>query len=171
MSRPDKGDYGEFYHNYIERTEGENARDLVSRYSQKIEKFIESIPEEKSDYFYEEGKWTVKQILQHMLDAERIFVFRLIWIARGDKRPLPGYDENTFAASAKATHRNLLDLKNEFISLRRSTDILISDLTDWELTQRGEVNGNSMTVNALCFIIVGHTLHHLHIFKERYLLV
>lgn len=169
MSRPSEGDFGEFYRHYISLTSGNIPSELVSNHAKDIVEFISGIPEDKAGYAYAEGKWTIRQMLQHMLDTERIFVYRLIWIARGDGRSLPGFDENAFAAAAPAAHRKLKELIDEFILLRRSTDLLIGSLTEIELTQKGEASSNPITVNALCFIIYGHNLHHLQVLQERYL--
>ena len=121
------------------------------------------------DHAFAPGKWTIKQMIQHLLDSERIFVYRLVWIARGDSRPLPGFDENMFADAAPASHRTLQDLKEEFRLLRRSTDLLIDHLTSEELERNGEASGFPVTVNALCFIIFGHNLHHVEVLKQKYL--
>lgn len=170
MSRPSEGDFGEFYRHYISLTSGNIPSELVSNHAKDIVEFISGIPEDKAGYAYAEGKWTIRQMLQHMLDTERIFVYRLIWIARGDGRSLPGFDENAFAAAAPAAHRKLEDLKSEFLVLRKSTDFLIQSLTEEELSRRGEASGYPVTVNALCFMIFGHHLHHLQVMSERYLL-
>lgn len=168
MARPVDGDFGAFYAHYISLATGDTPQDLVSLHAPDIEEFISKIPEEKGGHTYAPGKWTIRQMLQHMLDTERIFVYRLIWIARGDDRPLHGFDENAFAAAAPASHRKMKDLINEFICLRRSTDFLIGSLNEEELTKRGEASGYPVTVNALCFIVFGHNLHHLQVLKERY---
>jgi len=169
MSRPSGGDFGAFYQHYVALAAGQSARELISLHAQDMLDFISKIPEEMGDQAYAAGKWTIRQMLQHMLDTERIFVYRLIWIARGDDRPLPGFDENKFAAEAPASHRKLEDLKSEFLALRKSTDFLVQSLTEEELSRRGEASGYPVTVNALCFIIFGHNLHHLQVLKERYL--
>jgi uncharacterized damage-inducible protein DinB len=170
MSRPSDGDFGEFYKRYILLAAGESAEELIVRHSSFISDFISRLPESAGDYAYDTGKWTVKQLLQHMMDTERIFVYRLLCIARGDLRPLSGFDENAFAAAAPANNRNLQDIKEEILALRKSTDILIASLTDEELKQKGEASGYAVTANALCFMIFGHSLHHIQIMKEKYTL-
>jgi uncharacterized damage-inducible protein DinB len=168
MSRPSEGDFGEFYRHYISLTRGNIPSELISNHAKDIVEFISGIPEEKAGYAYAEGKWTIRQMLQHMMDTERIFVYRLIWIARGDGRSLPGFDENAFAAAAPASHRKLAEMKEEFLLLRRSTDLLIESLTNKELEQRGEASGYPVTVDALCYIIFGHNLHHLEVIMRLY---
>lgn len=169
MSRPLEGDFGDFYRHYISLAIGERPKELIANHSTDILAFIEHLPDQMGGYAYASGKWSIKQMIQHMLDTERIFVYRLIWIARGDTRPLLGFDENQFAHAAPATQRSMKDLKEEFSFLRKSTDLLIKNLTQEELDKRGEASGYPVTVNALCYIIFGHNLHHIQILKDRYL--
>lgn len=169
MARPTAGEYGSFYQTYINYTQADSIHALIHQHAANILQSIQAIPAEKADYAYAPGKWTIKQMLQHMLDTERIFVYRLIWIARGDKRPLMGFDENAFADAAPATHRSLTDLVEEFTHLRNSTDVLMQSLQDTDLQQISEASGYPISVNALCYIIYGHNLHHLRILSERYL--
>ncbi|MFN3795560.1 MAG: DinB family protein [Chitinophagaceae bacterium] len=169
MARPTAGEYGSFYQTYINYTQADSIHALIQQHAAHILQSIQAIPAEKADYAYAPGKWTIKQMLQHMLDTERIFVYRLIWIARGDKRALMGFDENAFADAAPATHRSLTDLVKEFTHLRNSTDVLMQSLQDTDLHQISEASGYPISVNALCYIIYGHNLHHLRILSERYL--
>jgi uncharacterized damage-inducible protein DinB len=169
MARPTAGEYGAFYQTYLNYTQSNTIAELISTHAATILSAIQAIPAAKADYAYAPGKWTIKQMLQHMLDTERIFVYRLIWIARGDQRALMGFDENAFADAAPATHRTLADLVEEFIHLRKSTDLLLLSLRDTDLQQISEASGYPISVNALCFIIYGHNLHHLRILSERYL--
>lgn len=169
MARPTAGEYGSFYQTYINYTQADSIHALIQQHAAHILQSIQAIPAEKADYAYAPGKWTIKQMLQHILDTERIFVYRLIWIARGDKRPLMGFDENAFADAATATHRSLTDLVKEFTHLRNSTDVLMQSLQDTDLQQISEASGYAISVNALCYIIYGHNLHHLRILSERYL--
>jgi uncharacterized damage-inducible protein DinB len=171
MSRPLEGDFGDFYQHYVSLALGEHPTELIKNHSHPIDDFIQQLPDKMGDHAYAPGKWTIKQMIQHMLDTERIFVYRLLWIARGDVRPLPGFDENTFADAAPASHRTMQDLKDEFRLLRSSTDLLMYHLTSEELQRRGEASGFPITVNALCYIIFGHNLHHLDVFKQKYLSV
>lgn len=169
MARPSAGEYGSFYQTYINYTTADSIQGLIDQHAEQILQGVQSIPADKAAYAYAPGKWTIKQMLQHMLDTERIFVYRLIWIARGDKRPLQGFDENAFADAAPASHRSLADLVEEFTQLRKSTDLLLQNLQDTELQQISEASGFPISVNALCYIIYGHNLHHLRILSERYL--
>lgn len=169
MSRPDPGQYAPFFQRYIDLTTGESVTLLPELYKTKIEAFFRSLPLEKSDFSYAAGKWTLKQVLQHLLDVERVFVFRLLWIVRGDRQPLPGFDENSFAQQAPAIHRSLEDMVREWLSLRASTDTFIDSLSATDWNKIGLVDGSAITANALGFIIYGHIIHHMTIISERYI--
>jgi uncharacterized damage-inducible protein DinB len=130
---------------------------------------VEDIPRDKVDYCYAEGKWTVKELVQHLIDAERIFAYRALTIARGDQTPLPGFDETTYAAASKADARKWEDLVEEFKAVRQSTDLLFKSFTEDQLQQRGTTNQHKNTVNAIGFTAFGHLLHHKNILEEKYL--
>lgn len=170
MARPSIGDYASFYQAYIAKTEGcDSVTALIERYSNEINAFIISIPDEKAHYAYAENKWTVNDLLQHMIDAERIFTYRALTFARKDDKNLPGFDENEYAATANANGRTLQSLKEEFTAVRKSTDTFFVSLTEEQLQTQGKANNNPVTVNAIAFITFGHVLHHIQILKERYL--
>ena len=110
MARPQQGDHGEFYQKYINKTKSDTIKLLVENNSSALNHFVMNLPETKADYAYAEGKWTVKDLLQHMIDTERIMVYRALTIARNDKLNLPGFDENNYSVSAKASSRILQSL-------------------------------------------------------------
>ena len=169
MSRPQSGDFNNYAQIYVDATTGENVVELLANHSKVILDFIEAIPETKACFSYADGKWTVKQLLQHMIDTERIFNYRAVTFARRDTVNLFGFDENEYANAATATHRTLIDLKKEFSLLRQSTDLFLSSLTDEDLAQRGMASNHIITVNAIAYIILGHNLHHIKILRDRYL--
>ncbi len=131
--------------------------------------FFKNIPVQKANYQYAAGKWTLKEMLLHIIDTERIFAYRAVSIARGDKTPLPGFDENTYAANSMADKRSWESLLQEFAAVRQSSDLLLQSFNDEQLLQSGTTNNYPTTVNALAFIIYGHILHHIAVIKERYL--
>jgi uncharacterized damage-inducible protein DinB len=169
MSRPAVADSAEFYHRYINYTEGDSAKEIITNHSKGIHDFYNSLPEEKANFSYAEGKWTIKQLLQHIIDAERIFTYRALRIARKDKTPLPGFDENAYAENDSSSNRTLQSLKEEFNAVRASTDLLVHSFNDTQLNENGTASDKNITANALCFIIYGHLLHHKLIIEERYL--
>jgi uncharacterized damage-inducible protein DinB len=169
MSRPLPEDCAVFYQYYINLTQPEAATALPSYYRKEISDFFRTLPAEKASYSYAPGKWTLQQLLQHLIDVERVFVYRLLWIVREGAEPLPGFDENNFANNATAVSRSVSDLCEEWLALRESTDRFIARLDRPALLKKGIANHSSISANALCFIIYGHILHHMGIIRERYL--
>jgi uncharacterized damage-inducible protein DinB len=168
MSRPNKTEYGSFYQTYINYTSGKDYSILVQQYNNRIIDFWAAIPIEKINYAYAPNKWTIKQMFQHVIDTERIFAYRALAISRQDKTPLPGFDENEYANNATAANRNWKDMLVEWRVVRQSTNLLFASFTEEQMKSLGTASDNPISVNALGFIIFGHTLHHLNILKERY---
>jgi hypothetical protein len=168
MSRPSATEYGSFYQTYINYTSGKDYSILVQQYHDRITESWAAIPAERANYSYEEGKWTIKQMLQHVIDTERIFAYRALCISRKEPANLLGFDENVYAANATASNRNWKDMLTEWRVVRQSTNLLFASFTEEQLKQIGNANGHPISVNALGFIIFGHALHHLHVLKERY---
>lgn len=168
MSRPKQGDFAPYAITYIDKVKGESVHDLVNNYSETFTSFISALPEAKADYAYAPGKWTVKDVVQHLIDAERVFIYRALRISRKDKTPLAGFEENDYAANASASARSLEDLKQEFVDLRKSTDRFFLALNEEQLAQAGTASQQRVTANSLAFISFGHIAHHIEIFKERY---
>lgn len=131
--------------------------------------FFSRIPENKYDYRYLQDKWTIKDIIQHLIDAERVFAYRALRFSRQDQTNLPGFDENGYAKTAQASNKEWKDLVEEFIWVRKSTISLFKGFDSKVLALTGNANGAEMSVRALGFVIIGHTKHHLSIISERYL--
>lgn len=170
MARPAPNDYAAYYEPYVSKTKGESVKELLRNYSQPLLEFYTSLPEDKADYRYAEGKWSVKELLQHVIDADRIFSYRAHRISRKDQTPLPGFDENNFVAASNAAARSLQSLKEEFAAVRKATDILLDSLDETQLAERGTASEQTVTVNGLAYIIFGHLLHHKQVLEERYLI-
>lgn len=169
MSRPDLSRVPEWYHNYINLVEEHNLMEALRNQASSFSQFLETLPEEKRDYRYGEDKWTIKEMLQHIIDAERIFSYRALCFARKDTTPLPGFDENSYAANSKAAGRNWNEMVIEFKTVRQSTQILFDSFDKEQLETSGTASGKSIYVLAIGFIIVGHINHHTTVIKERYL--
>jgi hypothetical protein len=121
------------------------------------------------DYRYAEGKWTIKEMLQHIIDTERIFAYRALRVSRHDTTPLPGFDETAYALASNAASRTWQGLLEELEASRKSTDLLLQSFTPGHLQQSGVINEHPNTTIAISFVIFGHILHHINIVKERYL--
>ena len=168
-SQLSKTEFAPFYQPYISLA---NEADLVEELEISVHefiKFVQNIPMDKFDYRYAEGKWTIKDIIQHLIDSERVFAYRALRIARNDKTPLPGFEENTFANEANGNKRNLQNLLTELALVRQSTIMLFKNFSDEILLRTGTASEKQVSVRALGFIIIGHQKHHQKVFQERYL--
>lgn len=132
-------------------------------------RFVQDIPMDKFDYRYAEGKWTIKDILQHLIDTERIFAYRALRIARNDRTALPGFDETAYAGATEANARHLQNLLTELSIVRQGTIHLFKSFTAEDLLKTGTASGYLVSVRALGYLIIGHQYHHIKIYKERYL--
>jgi hypothetical protein len=167
--RPNLSLVPDSYHKYISQVPGNELMDAFKKEGPLLIQFLESIPKEKQDYKYGEDKWTIKEVLQHIIDAERVFDYRALRFARKDPTPLPGFDENLFAANAKIENRNWNDLMEEFKVVRKSSEYLFGSFDEEQLNATGISNNHSNYVLAFGFTVIGHSIHHQKIIKERYL--
>lgn len=164
------GEYAPYYQTYISQVSDEYTLTEELEISvHRLIRFVQEIPMDKFDYRYAEGKWTIKDILQHLLDAERIFSYRALRFARNDKTSLPGFEENDYVDQAHANDRPIMQLLTELSALRHATLLLFKTFSENELLRIGTANDHPMSVRALGFVIIGHQNHHQRIFEERYL--
>ncbi len=154
---------------YVNEAGDEDLKSSFKNQNSEAEKLFQSINEEKSKYKYAEGKWTIKEVLQHLVDAERIFAYRALAFARKDANTLPSFDENDYANNSNANERSWKDLVSEFTSVRQSTEYLFDSFSEEALQTIGKASSYTIGVNTLGFVIIGHMNHHLAIIKERYL--
>jgi len=163
-------EFAVFNATYINQVSGEYA--LIEELEISVHrfiKFVQNIPLDKFDYRYVEGKWTIKDIIQHLIDAERIFAYRALRFARNDKAELPGFEENDYVEEANAIKRSIQDLLTELAVVRQATFSLFKSFSNEELLRIGIASNNQMSVRALGFTIIGHQNHHQRVFEERYL--
>lgn len=154
---------------YVNRVTEKDPAKAVSRNTKAFRKLLKNIPGKKAGYSYAPGKWTLKEMLQHIIDAERVFAFRALHIARKDANPLPGFDENSWANNSKANTRKWKDLIGEFFTVRNANEMLFSTLDDQQLQQTGVANNSQVSVATLAFVTAGHLDHHMNIILTRYL--
>jgi hypothetical protein len=159
----------EFYKNYIDKAPDNNVVKAIQKNARNFQKLLKRIPRKKHDYAYADGKWTIRELVQHVIDAERVFSYRATSIARKDPTPLPSFDENVWAANSQANNRGWKDLLREFRTLRQANEILFDSFTEEQLRSIGVASNKEINVLALGYIIAGHTEHHIGIIKERYL--
>ena len=158
-----------FYRPYVQALEDKNLMILLDESLQRMEGILSKVKEENGDFFYDDGKWTIKQVLQHLIDTERVFIYRAMRFARGDKTDLPGFDQDEYVVNCEAEKRTISELWQEFSHLRQSTIDFYSSLSFDQLNQVGTANKFEFSVNAIGYITVGHLVHHLNILEERYL--
>ena len=170
ISQLQPNEYGQFYANYLAQVSDEYT--LVEELEisvHRLVKFVREIPMDKFDYRYAEGKWTIKDILLHLIDSERIFAYRALRFARNDKTELPGFEENSYVDEANANKRSIQDLLTEFSAVRHSNLFLFKSFSEEQLKRIGIASNVAVSVRAIGFIMIGHPKHHLKIFQERYL--
>ena len=167
--RPLEKDYAPYYKSYIEKVEGDNILDILNKQNQLTQNVLNSFSEHKGNYSYAPGKWTVKEVVGHMMDTERVFAFRALCIARGETQPLPGFEQDDYVKEGNFNNRDLFDLNYDYRLLRESNLLLFKSFDDKMLARRGTASGYEVTVNALLFMIAGHSFHHIEILKTRYL--
>lgn len=169
MPKPLTEEHPPYFSKYINLVAANSVAEAVTIYSPLLEKFYTGLPADKADHAYAPGKWSIKDLLQHVIDTERIFSYRILRIARKDKTPLASFDENSYSENANARHRTLSSLQEEFMAVRKSTDLLLNSLSAEQLTETGIASNMPVTANAIGYIIFGHLLHHKQILEERYL--
>lgn len=163
------GSYPAHFYDYIKLVENEDLDSILKNQIEVSKQFFNSIPEEKIDYRYAEGKWTIKEVLQHIIDTERVFTYRALAFARKEISVLPNMDENSYAANSNADSRNWKDLIDELATVRNSTIHLYSSFSESQLELSGRTVNYEMSVRPLGYIIAGHLAHHVNILEERYL--
>ena len=169
IAKPESSEYAPFYSGYVGKVPASGPLALLESQIAAFEALGRSA-QDKADYRYADGKWTVKELLGHVADAERVFSYRLLRIARADRTPLAGWDENEWAAVAPYAGRPLADVIAELVAARRSTLCLVRSLDEAALSRRGTANNAEVTVRALCWITPGHAQHHLDVLRDRYAL-
>jgi uncharacterized damage-inducible protein DinB len=167
IPKPAPAEFASFYSGYIDRVPVTGPVTALEAQRSDISAFA-SLSESKADYRYAAGKWSVKEVLGHIADAERVFGYRLLRIARADATPLAGFDENAWAASALHHSRAIANLVRELLAVRESTLCLVKSLDEAALVRTTAANGKTVSGRALCWIMAGHAQHHLGILHDRY---
>lgn len=162
-------EYNPYYRPYITAAGHLPLLEGLEKGKTELIEFIKNLPEARLHTAYAEGKWTLAEVLLHLIDAERIFQYRALCFARNDSTDLPGFDENAYAPNSKAAQRSKASLTEEFKALRESTVALFKTFDEEVLLRKGMANGSSISVRAIGFIICGHQQHHTQVIRERYL--
>jgi len=169
IGRPQEDEAAPYYFTYIQQIAGDDVLGVLERQLEDSLKFLRAISEDKSLYRYAPGKWSIRQVLNHVTDTERTTAFRALWFARGFESPLPSYDQNTAASGARADKVSWAAHIEEFQHVRRSTIALFRNMPSDAWLCTGIASDNRFTVRALAYIIAGHFVHHVSLLRERYL--
>lgn len=162
-------DFQKYIQRYLDHIPSENWLGELKISGEKTITIYSKLSEEQSHFAYDEGKWTLKELLLHLSDTERIFQYRILAFARGDNNELPGFDEELYANNSFANERSLESLLEEYKLIRKSSQILLETLNSSVLNNTGRANGNEISVETIGKLIIGHNIHHLNIIEERYL--
>lgn len=167
--RPDASEFAPFYGGYVAAVPEGDIVNILRSSGDEWQTVLATLPEARADHRYAEGKWSIRQLIGHVSDAERIFSYRALRIARADQTPLAPFDENAYAETAGSDRRMLSALAAELRVVREATVALFNSLPDDAWTRTGTASGKTVSVRALAYITAGHAQHHLKILRERYL--
>lgn len=168
MNRPEKSEYAEYYEKYVSLVEETDIVSALKNQASEIENLFNKMSDEKSNFRYAAGKWKIRELLGHIVDAERVFAYRALRFSRNDETPLASFEENSYVANGNFGNTKLADLAAEFSLLRQSNVLMFKNLTVEAWNKTGTASDNKVSVRALAYIMVGHVRHHINILKERY---
>ncbi len=169
MNRPETTEYAPYYERYVSLVADSDIIDTLGSQSTRLQDLIAAMPEERGDFRYADGKWSVKELLGHLIDGERMFAYRVLRISRGDETPIEGFEQDGYIENAHSNERSFADLLEEFSLIRRANMIFFKNLTDDAWSRVGTASDATVSVRALTYIMAGHIEHHFAILKERYL--
>lgn len=169
MNRPEKTEYDPYYERYVSLVADGDIIGTLGAQSTHLQDIFTGLREEKGEFRYADGKWSIKELLGHLIDGERMFAYRLFRISRGDETPIEGFEQDGYIENAHSNERSFADILEEFSLLRRANMILFKNLDDAAWSRIGTANNVQVSVRALIYIMAGHIEHHLTILRERYL--
>jgi hypothetical protein len=169
MNRPDPSEYDPYYEGYISLVADTDISSTLAAQPAELRKAFGELGEERGSFAYNEGKWTIKQLLGHVIDGERMFAYRVLRISRGDKTPIEGFEQDGYIENAHSNERSFADLLDEFELLRVANVLMFNNMTDTDWQRSGTANNVEITVRALAYIMAGHVVHHVNVLNERYL--
>ena len=168
IARPAADEHIPYYSTYIQEAPGDDALEAMRATGDSLLALMKGVSDEKALHRYAPGKWSVKEVLNHICDGERVFGYRALRFARADQTPLPGFEENEWVPASEADRRPIAEIVEEFRTLRASSLAMFGSFTAEALLRRGAANDHPISVRALAFIMAGHVSHHLGILSERY---
>lgn len=169
VATPGEKEFAPYYGIYISLVEGNDVLTALKKQMSETQKILAEISDEKSLYRYAEGKWSVKELVGHLIDTERIMAYRALRFARNDDTQIPGFEQNDYIENSNFDGCKLSDLAREFELVREANILMFQNFSEKTWLRSGVASGNRVSVRALAYIIAGHELHHMKILKERYL--
>lgn len=167
-NRPEPDEYGEFYQGYIDLVDEPNIIQVLIQQGQQVYAVVQRLTPGEVSHRYEEGKWSVKQVIGHLVDTERIMAYRALSISRGETKSLPGYNQDQYVEQASFENRSLQSISTEYDALRNANISMFNSFSEDQILRKGTANGVTVSVRALAYIIAGHERHHMQVLEERY---
>ncbi len=169
MYKPEKSEYDPYYEHYVSLVPEDDVKSVLAAQPNELKALVAGLPEEKGTFAYADGKWSIKELLGHLIDGERMFAYRALRISRGDKTPIEGFEQDGYIENGYANERTFAGLLEEFSLLRTANMLFVNNLKDADWTRTGTANEREISVRALITIMAGHIRHHVEILKDRYL--
>lgn len=169
MTKPEKAEYDAYYERYVSLVDAGSLLESLASQPGELKTLLAGLPDERGSYSYDEGKWTIKEVLGHLNDGERFFAYRILRISRGDTTPIEGFEQDGYIEYARSNARGIADLIEEFRLLREANMFLLNNLNEEDWLRMGTASGFTVSVRALAHIMAGHITHHVNILRSRYL--
>jgi len=168
MKKPESSEYAPYYERYVSLVAGDDVSDTLAAQPAELRKVFGELGDDKGTFAYESGKWTIKELLGHVIDGERMFAYRALRISRGDQTPIEGFEQDGYIENARSNERSFADLLDEFELLRVANVLMFNHMSEADWKRSGVASGVGVSVKALAYIMAGHVTHHVNIFNERY---
>ncbi len=169
MQKPEKAEYDAYYERYVSLVDESTLLEKLAAQPSELSDLLNSLPDERGAFAYAEDKWTIKEVLGHIIDGERFFAYRILRISRGDTTPIEGFEQDGYIENARSNGRSVVDLVQEFRLLREANMFLLNNLNEQDWLRMGTASGLPVSVRALAYIMSGHVTHHVNILQHRYL--
>lgn len=168
MERPEKSEYDAYYERYVSKVANGDIVATLERQPSELKDLFSNVEEDRGTFAYDEGKWSLKESLSHLIDGERIFAYRMLRISRADETPIEGFEQDGYIEHSNANNRTFAELLDEFELLRKANLLLLKNLSEDASKRLGTASGFGISVRGLAYIMAGHVRHHQAIFKEKY---
>ncbi len=168
IPRPGPDEYDPYYAGYVTAVPSGDVLTLLDTQTAELVTWLRALPPGREGHRYAPGKWSIREVVGHLCDTERVFAYRALRFSRGDQTPLPGFEQDDYVPESGCETRTLADLIDEFLAIRRATVALFRGMTDAMAARRGTANGVEISVRALAYIVAGHERHHARVLRERY---